>query len=219
MISAKAIIFDLDGTLTHSAPDLHQAANVICKARGWEPFDLETIISFVGNGIPKLVARVFAARNASIEEADYQTAVMDFLAFYDRHTTDLTKPYEGVVDALELLKSKGLPMAVVTNKPEAPAKKILKELNLDQYFSVVIGGDTTAEKKPNPTPYLAACKALGVAAQETVFVGDSEHDAETVSAIDVPFILCTGGYRNASVEEISPWRAIDSFSQLDKALA
>lgn len=217
-ISAKAILFDLDGTLTHSAPDLQSAANAVCRARGWEEFDLDTIITFVGNGIPKLVERVFKARDASIEEADYQVAVMDFLAFYDQHTTDLTKPYDGVVDALRALKAQNIPLGVVTNKPRSPAKKILEELGLDGFFSVVIGGDTTHAKKPDPAPYLAACKSLGLDASDTIYVGDSEHDGETAAGLNVPFILCTGGYRNTPVEEIIHWRAIDSFSDLEKAL-
>lgn len=213
-ISAKAILFDLDGTLTHSAPDLQKAANIVCMTRGWEHFDLDTIITFVGNGVPKLVERVFKARGASIEEADYQTAVMDFLAYYDKHTTDLTKPYDGVVEALETLQTMGVPMGVVTNKPEAPAKKILEELGLAQYFTVVVGGDTTSTKKPDPAPYLAACSSLGVDAADTIYVGDSEHDGETASGLNVPFVLCTGGYRNTAVEEITHWQAVDSFSTL-----
>lgn len=217
-IKAKAILFDLDGTLTHSAPDLQTAANVVCHARGWQEFDLDTIITFVGNGVPKLVERVFKARGASIEEADYQTAVMDFLAYYDKHTTDLTKPYDGVVEALDILKSQSIPMGVVTNKPEAPARKILQELGMEEYFPAVVGGDSTAAKKPDPAPYLAACETLGVNADDTVFVGDSEHDSETVERINVPFILYKNGYRNVAVEDIKYWQAIDGFSDLVAAL-
>ncbi len=217
-INAKAILFDLDGTLTHSAPDLQSAANVIARARGWQEFDLDTIVSFVGNGIPKLVERVFKARGASIEEADYQTAVMDFLAYYDSHTTDLTKPYEGVVDALNALKQENVRMGVVTNKPEKPARKILEELGLDQFFSTIVGGDTTHAKKPDPAPYLAACKALGVEATDTIYVGDSEHDGETAQGLGVPFILCTNGYRNTPVEDITHQHAIPGFSDLVKVL-
>ena len=217
-ITAKAILFDLDGTLTHSAPDLQSAANVISRARGWQEFDLDTIMSFVGNGIPKLVERIFDARGASIEEADYQTAVMDFLAYYDKHTTDLTKLYNGVSLALDDLAAQGMPMGVVTNKPEEPAKKILQEMGIAHHFATVIGGDTTPATKPDPAPYLAACKALGVEAGETIYVGDSEHDGETAEGLDVLFVLCTGGYRKKPVEDILHWQAIDTFSELVAAL-
>ena len=217
-ISTKAVLFDLDGTLIHSAPDLHQAANVVCRARGWEEFDLDTIISFIGHGVPHLVAQMFGARDASIEEADYQTAVMDFLAFYEAHATDLTKPYEGIVEALDWLQANNIPTAMVTNKPHAPALKILQEMDLIKYFPVLIGGDTTPEKKPNAAPYLAACEQLGVKVADTIYIGDSETDGKTASGVSVPFVLFTGGYRNATIDEIPHWQAIDHFSELVNAL-
>jgi len=213
-ISAKAVLFDLDGTLVHSAPDLHQAANSICKTRGWEEFDLKTITSFIGNGVPVLVKRIFEARGASIEEADYQTAVMDYLAYYDDHATDLTRPYDGIIEALDWLKGKGVPLGMVTNKPKAPAVTILKELKLDSYFSTVIGGDTTPAKKPDPAPYLAACEELGVKPSETIYVGDSETDGKTAIGVNVPFVLFTGGYRNSTIEEIPHWQTVDNFGDL-----
>ncbi|MCP4073587.1 MAG: phosphoglycolate phosphatase [Hyphomicrobiales bacterium] len=209
-----AILFDLDGTLIHSAPDLHAAANFVCQKRGLEIFDLETIISFVGNGVPVLVKRIFDARDISLADADIQNAITDYLDYYDQHSTDLTRPYEGVVDALDQIKGEGMLMAVVTNKPEAPARAILEALKLDNFFSTVVGGDTTGSKKPDPAPYFTACNNLGVDPSSTIYVGDSETDGKTADAANVPFILYSGGYRNLSIEEINHWRVIDSFSQL-----
>jgi len=213
-ISAKAVLFDLDGTLIHSAPDLQMAANWVCKSRGWEEFDLQTITSFIGNGVPVLVKRIFIARGASLEGSDYQTAVMEYLAYYDNHATDLTRPYEGIVEALEWLKNKAVPLGMVTNKPEAPAVAILKELKLDHYFSTVVGGDTTPAKKPDLAPHLAACKELGLAASDTIYVGDSETDGKTAIGVNVPFVLFTGGYRNSSIEDIPHWQTVDNFGDL-----
>ena len=212
--SPKAVLFDLDGTLIHSAPDLHAAANVICNMRGWPEFELETIISYIGNGIPTLVKRIFDERGASTKEADYQTAVMDYLAYYNANSTRLTKPYAGVVGALDELKALKIPMAVVTNKPEAPAKTILQQLNLDRYFKAIIGGDSTLSKKPDVAPYLAACNMLDVDLADTIYVGDSETDGKTALTANVPFILFTGGYRNSSIEEIPHRHTIDHFQQL-----
>jgi phosphoglycolate phosphatase len=209
-----AILFDLDGTLIHSAPDLRAAANHICHQRGIEPFDLEAIISFIGNGVPMLVKRIFDARNIVLSDEDYQKAITDYLDYYDQHSTDLTAPYDGVTGALDWIKSEGVLMAVVTNKPEAPAIAILKILKLDQYFEIVVGGDTTPAKKPDPAPYQAACKSLAIAPSQSIYVGDSETDARTAEAANVPFVLYTQGYRNLSVEDIEPWQKFDHFDQL-----
>jgi phosphoglycolate phosphatase len=216
--SPKAVLFDLDGTLVHSAPDLQAAANVVCNTRGWEPFDLKTITSFVGNGVPVLVERIFRARGASVKEADYQTAVMDYLEYYNNHSAVFTKPYEGVVKALDWLKGKGVSMAVVTNKPEIATITVLQALELDRYFAAVIGGDTTAQLKPDTAPYLAACTKLGIEPGKTIYIGDSETDGKTAAAVNVPFVLFTGGYRNSRVDEIPNWRVIDKFSQLSAVL-
>ena len=206
-----AVLFDLDGTLIHSAPDLHAAANHVCRQRDIETFDLDTIISFIGHGVPVLVKRLFDARNIVLSNADHQRAIADYLEYYDQHSTDLTAPYEGVTTALDRLRDDGVPMAVVTNKPEAPAIAILKSLKLDHYFQTVVGGDTTAAKKPDPAPYLAACKRLAIAPSQTVYVGDSETDAATAKAANVPFMLFTQGYRNLTVEAIAPCKKFDHF--------
>ena len=190
--NVKAVFFDLDGTLVHSALDIHTAANVVCKPRGWEPFDLETVTSYIGHGVPALVKQMFEARGASVEEADYQTAVMDFLAYYNEHMTDLTKVYDGIGDALDWLKSENIQMGVITNKPFTPAKSILDDLGIADYFSVLIGGDSTPAKKPDPAPYLAACEALVIEPSQTVYVGDSETDGKTAEGVNVPFVLFTG---------------------------
>lgn len=213
-ISFKAVLFDLDGTLIHSAPDLHKASNYVCIARGWESFDLETIVSFIGHGIPNLVKRIFEARGASVEEADYQTAVMDFLKYYDNHATDLTAPYEGAIEMLDQFQAQNIPMALVTNKPKDPALTILKALNMDHYFKSVIGGDSTAEKKPAPAPYMAACAELGVKPEDTVYVGDSETDGATAAAVSVPFVIYAHGYRNTPISGIPHWQQFEDFSNL-----
>lgn len=218
-IDAKAVFFDLDGTLIHSAPDIHAAANVICRTRSWEEFDLQTITSFIGNGVPKLVERVFVARGHSYETPDYDAAVSEFLEYYDAHATDLTAPYPGIIDALEALKAMSMPMGVVTNKPKNPALIILNDLDLTKYFDVVIGGDSAPAKKPDPAPYLEGCKALGVDASDTIYVGDSETDGETAVNVGVRFALFSDGYRNSELSEIPHQVIVDDFAELPRLLS
>ena len=125
-------------------------------------------------------------------------------------STDLTTPYEGVTAALDWIKGEGVLMGIVTNKPEAPAIAISKTLKLDQYFEIVVGGDTASARKPDPTPYMTACEKLAIAPSQSIYIGDSETDARTAKAANVPFVLYTQGYRNLSVEEISPLAKIRS---------
>lgn len=218
-INAKAVFFDLDGTLIHSAPDIHAAANVVCRSRGWEEFDLKTIASFIGNGVPKLVERVFVARGQSHETSDYDAAVAEFLEYYDAHATDLTAPYPGIIEALDTLKSRGMPMAVITNKPKSPAVIILDDLDLTKYFDVVIGGDSAPAKKPDPAPYLAGCAQMGIEPSDTIYVGDSETDGKTASNVGVRFALYSDGYRNSELSEIPHDVIVDDFADLPKLLA
>lgn len=218
-INAKAVFFDLDGTLIHSAPDIHAGANVICRTRGWEEFDLKTITSFIGNGVPKLVERVFAARGYSHETPDYEAAVSEFLEYYDAHATDLTAPYPGIIQTLDALKEMGMPMGVITNKPRSPAIIILDDLDLTKYFDVVVGGDSAPTKKPDPAPYMVACEALGVSPSDTIYVGDSETDGKTAANVGVRFALYSDGYRNSELSEIPHNVIVDNFSELPRLLS
>jgi len=122
--------------------------------------------------------------------------VAEFVALYE-DAVGLTSVYPGVADLLETLARGGHAMAICTNKPEAPARTVLRQFGLAQHFSVVIGADTLAERKPHPAPLLAALAALGV--PRAVFVGDSEVDAETAAAAGLPFALFSGGYRKTPV--------------------
>lgn len=206
----KAIIFDLDGTLIDSAPDIRAAANRMLEGEGLEPLDLPTIVSFIGNGLPKLVERVMGARGIGMERHAELTAVT--LDFYSRASTDLTAPYPGIMAALEGLEAAGYAMGVCTNKPEAPARDILQALDLERFFKVVVGGDTLLVKKPDPAPLAHAFEALGAGAR--LYVGDSEVDAETARAAGVNFALFTEGYRKAPVEALPHRARFADFAQL-----
>lgn len=195
---AKAVIFDLDGTLVDSAPDIQDAVNRVWTSRGYAPFDLPTLISFVGNGLPTLIRRAMAARD--IDGGDYQSLHDDVLYFYNAADGTLTKPYEGVVDVLERLARQGVRLGICTNKPEAAARHVLRNLGWSSLFEVVIGGDTLAERKPHPAPLLAVSEALS--AGPVLYVGDSEIDAETAVAAGLKFAFFTEGYRKKTIEEM-----------------
>ncbi|WP_138468949.1 phosphoglycolate phosphatase [Poseidonocella sp. HB161398] len=209
-MTTAAVLFDLDGTLIDSAPDLHSAACRMLAAEGQEPLPFATIRSFIGNGVAKLVERIIGA--TGLDMADHPRLVEAFMDHYGAHSTELTRPYPGVADALARFRMMGYGLGVVTNKPEAPARAILAELGLAGFFPVVIGGDSFPERKPDPTGLLSAAETLKATA--TVFVGDSEVDAETAGRADLPFLLFTEGYRKSPVFQIPHQGMFGSFDLL-----
>lgn len=206
----SAIVFDLDGTLIDSAPDIRAAANKMLAEQGLEPLDLPTIVSFIGNGLPKLVERVMKKRG--IDMANHTRLTEVTLAHYNAASSDLTVLYPGVMDSLKALKKMGYRMAVCTNKPEAPARDILEDMDLMPFFDVVIGGDSLDVKKPNAKPLIEAFRQLGT--KGGLYVGDSEVDAETAVNALQRFALFTEGYRKTPVANVPHDYQFSDFSQL-----
>ena len=204
------LIFDLDGTLIDSAPDIRAAVNRMLAGEGLGPLDLPTVTSFVGNGMPKLVERVMAAKG--IDPAPHKALTQVTLDHYNAAPSALTRPYPGVPQALAALEAAGHRLALCTNKPEAPARAILADLGLARHFPVVIGGDTLTVRKPDPAPALECVKAMG--GGDAAFIGDSEVDAATAEAAGLPFYLFTEGYRKSPVSALPHQAAFSDFAAL-----
>lgn len=204
-----ALVFDLDGTLIDSAPDIHAACARMLADYGHAPLPPERIQAFVGNGAPRLVERVMAAVGESAGHGDW---LARFLAHYAADPATLTRPYPGVPEALERLAAAGHALGLCTNKPEAPAREILRLLGLDHHFSVVIGGDSTPATKPDPLPLARAFEALP--ALPRLFIGDSEVDAATARALPVTFALFTEGYRKSPLADLPHDHAFARFADL-----
>ena len=203
------IVFDLDGTLIDSAPDIHAIANALLRGRGVHPLTLAEARSFVGRGAAAFVRRMRAARG--LPDSDQDALLDAFMARYDG-AVDLTRPYPGVPDALARLAAAGHVMGVCTNKPLRPAQTVLAHLDLARHMAVVIGGDSLPVPKPDPDPLNAAFEALPDGPE--IFVGDSEIDAETARAAHVPFVLFTEGYRSAAPETLPHVARFDHFDAL-----
>jgi phosphoglycolate phosphatase len=221
----RPIVFDLDGTLVDSAPDLHAAANRMLAELGRPPVTLGQVTGFIGNGVPKLVERCLEATGEAEGEAaggagGHAEAVARFRRHYDAAPAELTRPYPGALAAARALRDAGCRLGICTNKPEAPARKLLSLLGMDDLFDAVVGGDTSPSQKPDPAPLRLAIEALGGAHASALFVGDSEVDALTAGNADVAFALFTRGYRRAPVERLRAALAFDDFVRLvDFALA
>ncbi|WP_299648819.1 HAD-IA family hydrolase [uncultured Tateyamaria sp.] len=202
------IVFDLDGTLIDSAPDIQGVANAVLQDMGVEPISLNDTRSFIGEGIHVLVSKVRAARD--IPDSAQEVMLDAFIARYDEAVT-LTVLYPGVRDALETL-ARTHRLGICTNKLYRPCAAVLKHLELDGFFASVWGGDNPLGRKPDPSALLAAFEALGDG--PPIYVGDSEVDAETARRASIPFFLFTEGYRKQSVDTMHHDVAFGNFEDL-----
>ncbi|MCA0273887.1 MAG: phosphoglycolate phosphatase [Proteobacteria bacterium] len=214
-MSAPPIVFDLDGTLIDSAPDIHAAVARMLKAEGLEPLPLAEARGFIGNGVAVLVERVMAA--VGLAPAEHPRLLARFQAEYDAAPSALTRVFDGAEAALTALGAAGHPLGVCSNKPEATSRAILADLGLLRHFCAIVGGDSLPVRKPHPGPLLEAFRLLG--AETGLYVGDSEVDAETAEAAVTPLFLFTKGYRKAAIEAIPHHRAFDSHARLPALIA
>lgn len=204
------VIFDLDGTLIDSAPDIHATANAVLAAEQLGALDLPTVRSFIGRGVPHLVGQLLQAHGI-VDERRHGRMVAAFGRLYD-DAVGLTRPYPGVPAALAALQADGHRLGVCTNKPVSPARSILRHLGLLDHFAAIIGGDSCPQRKPDPAPLRLALAACGQG--PAVYVGDSEIDAECAAAAGLPLVLFTGGYRRTPVEDLPHRVAMDDFAIL-----
>ncbi|MDO4433980.1 MAG: phosphoglycolate phosphatase [Alysiella sp.] len=191
----QAIAFDLDGTLVDSIPDLAASANAMRIEMGMSELPLKTVQSYVGDGIGVLVHRTLTSnRHGQADTTLWELAFPIFARHYAANIANATRPYPETEAGLQLLKTLGIPLAVITNKSEILAVKLLKDLNLDHYFSLIVGGDTLPERKPHPEPLRYAAEVLGVSTQNMLMVGDSENDILAAKAAACPSVGVTFGY-------------------------
>ena len=202
MSNIEAIVWDLDGTLVDSAPDLTTALNSVLDKRGFFTHSLETVRSMIGAGVPKLVERGFNAVGMRLDAAQLDQLVRIFKEEYKTCATDQTRPYPDVVETLEIIRNMNIPMGVCTNKPEAFTHQILKGLGLSGFFSSVVGGDSTSTRKPDPEPVLACLRGLVSEPASSLMIGDSVHDVHAAHAAGVIVGVVPWGYRSAPVEEL-----------------
>ncbi|MDB2332462.1 HAD-IA family hydrolase [Amylibacter sp.] len=209
----KAIIFDLDGTLIHSAPDIQFASNEALKSINRDPLDIETIISFIGSGSEVLVDRFidFTGGGSDVLKSEVFTT---FMSIYEKNISTLTEPYPGVVDALNGFRARGLKLGICTNKPNGLAKEICEDLDIAKYFDVIVGARACKPKKPD-TYLLETCvNALKCKPDEVRYVGDSTIDFDTAMNASIKFYLFSGGYLNKPYPDLSKcsqfenWRSI-----------
>ena len=186
----KLIVFDLDGTLIDSIPDLTDAVNHIRTKFSLSLLSQAEVTALVGEGAQRLVEEALPG----FSPADRQIGLDCFLAYNYRHLIDKTRFYPGVIETLQILKESGSILAVASNKSEPHCKEILRLLQADHYFDAILGAESAAERKPSPAPILHLMRQFGVSPRETVMVGDSINDIRAGKSAGVLTIGCEFGY-------------------------
>jgi phosphoglycolate phosphatase len=212
-----ALIFDLDGTLIDSAPDIHAAVARTLAEEDAAPLPLGEIRSFIGNGVPALIARVMAARGETPDEIRARELSARFMRHYQAAPVEHTTLYAGVAEALDILDDAGHRIGLCTNKPAATARAILAAFGIGHHFAALVGGDSLAERKPHPAPLYATWHALG--GGDVACVGDSEVDAAAAAAAGMPLLLFTQGYRKTPIGQLTHLQAFDHFTMLPGLVA
>ena len=208
------VIFDLDGTLVDSAPDIADALDELLQERGLEPIGLDGTRKLIGHGISNLVKKALALRGQETEPDELASATSLFQQFYATRLPAKAVAYPGVAQCLETLKNEGWRLVVCTNKLEAFSRAILKGLNLESYFEIVAGPDTFGVAKPNPEHLLRALPENRPSDYRVVMVGDSEVDIETAHAAHIPIIAVTYGYSKTPLAELKPQGLTGNFSEI-----
>ncbi len=207
----SGIIFDLDGTLIDSAPQIHDASVTVMTAEGMTPLPFDQVRGFIGNGVGILISRCISA--AEVKETPELHARMSrqFAEIYETRF-DKTALFPGVAEVLRDLKADGFRLGLCTNKPEAPTRAVLAHFGLGDMFDAMTCGDSPLPGKPDPAPLRHVTGQL--AARHFLYVGDSEVDAETAQFSGLPFALYTKGYRKTPVEKLYHDAVFDDFDQL-----
>ncbi|MBR0671886.1 phosphoglycolate phosphatase [Neoroseomonas soli] len=187
---SRIAVFDLDGTLVDSAPDIHAALNRALVARDLAPYALQEVKAMIGDGTKVLVERALTGRGRDFD-ADCHD---EFVADEDIRSARLTVAFPGIAEALAAIEADGWRLAVCTNKPEAAARGLLASLGLDGRFAAIGGGDSFPVRKPDPQHLLATLAAAGGEAGKAVMIGDHRNDIQAAAGCGVPCIFVAWGY-------------------------
>ena len=216
MSQIYTILFDLDGTLVDTAPDLIEAHNHVMKKYGHKQKRLSDIKSLAGRGAWVMMQRSF--KNEIKDEKTKKKMVDEFIDFYSQNINNASKPIRGIFEFLDWAKSKNISMGVCTNKREVLAIDLLKKINMYKYFDYVAGADTFEINKPDPRHLTNVIEIIGGDLSKTIMVGDSEVDSNSAYNANLPFVLVKNGYTEKSEKEIKHDELIDDFVNFQKII-
>ena len=210
----RAIIWDLDGTLVESAPDLATALNALLNEEGQYGHPVSNVRPMIGGGVAKLIERGFRAAGAPLSPAECDALVPRFMELYMACATDSTHLVPHARDVLTHFYHAGVRQALCTNKPAEVTGMILDALDINGFFGCVVGGDSTAHKKPHPLPLQTCLEGLDVQPEEALMVGDSGADVGAAPAAGVTVILVPDGYTGVSAASLGATHVINDLSDI-----
>jgi phosphoglycolate phosphatase len=220
-LPVKAVMIDLDGTMLDTVADLAVAVNLMLQQLGRPPLAESLVRTFVGKGIPNLVQRsLVGALEGEVDPELFKRALPVYMDCYASVNGQHTVFYPGVREGLEAMKSAGFPLACVTNKSARFTLPLLKQMQLAEYFAIVVAGDTLAKKKPDPLPLTHACGQLGIAPREMLMIGDSLNDAIAARAAGCPVFCVPYGYNEGhDVRELDVDAIVETLVEAAKLIS
>ena len=218
MTSPRMVVFDLDGTLVDTAPDLINALNFILAREGLAPVPLHAARNMIGAGARKLLERGLELEGRTVSLAELDRLTDDFINHYAEHIADASRPFDGLEAALDDLESSGYRFAVCTNKLEWLSKRLLDRLNLSPRFAVICGADTFGVSKPDPAILRQTVARAGGELSSAIMVGDAGPDVGVARRAGIPVICVSFGYTEVPVADLKPDRVIDHMRELRGAI-
>jgi len=208
------IAFDLDGTLVDTAPDLTRAMNHVLRSEGLDELDVESVRPLIGRGALALIARGFEEAGREFVDTDAERLKAVFIGYYNENIVVDSRPFDGVVEAIEELLSDDAILVICTNKPQGLSEKLLETLRLNHHFAAIVGADAVVARKPDPGHVREAILRGGGDLCRAAFVGDSETDERAARGSGLPFLLYPHGYRSASLVELAADAVFDDYRAL-----
>jgi phosphoglycolate phosphatase len=212
------VVFDLDGTLIDTAPDLIDTLNVVFVREGLKPLEYAEARNMIGGGARRMIESGLLHEGGQAAREDVDRMFEQFIAYYADHIADRSRPFPGLEDALDELARDGCRFAVCTNKLEGLSRLLLDALGLTRRFEAICGQDTFKVQKPNPEILWRTIAAAGGAPDKTVMVGDSGTDIDTARAARIPVVAVDFGYSDPPVTRLSPDRLISHYRDLPAAV-
>ena len=218
MALPPTVVFDLDGTLIDTAPDLIGALNVVLAREGLPALPLASARNMIGGGARKLIERGLEAEDRNVSASDLARMMQDFIDHYAEHIADASRPFEGLEAALDELAADGYRLAVCTNKLEWLSKRLLDQLELSHRFAAICGADTFGVAKPDPAILRQTVARAGGELASAIMVGDAGTDVGVARRAGVPVIAVSFGYTEVPITELKPDRIIHHMSELKGAV-
>jgi phosphoglycolate phosphatase len=218
MTSSPLIVFDLDGTLVDTAPDLITALNWVLAREGLPPVPLKTARTMIGQGARRLIERGLELEGREMTPAEVSRLTADFITYYGDHIAQESRPFDGLIDALDDLAGRGYRFAVCTNKLEWLSKRLLEALSLTDRFAAICGADTFGVSKPDPVILQQTVARAGGAISAVIMVGDAGPDVGVARRAGVPVIGVDFGYTDVPIAELKPDVVISHMRDLPAAV-